>query len=139
MFEHILIPVDFSEKNAEALDVAVKLAQQYRARITLLHVIEPIEYEDDEIRAFYQTLEAKARTQMKSLVERITLDDTWVNEQVLIGHRVPCIIEYITTHTVDLLVLSSHRLDVDQPSSKGGATLSYQLSILCPCPVLLLK
>ena len=138
MFEHILIPVDFTEKNAEALDVAIKLAQEYRARITVLHVIEPIEYEDDEIRAFYKTLEAKAWANMKSLVGRITLDDAWVNEQVLIGHRVSCIVEYVTAHTVDLLVLSSHRIDFDHPS-KGGATLSYQLSILCPCPVLLLK
>lgn len=138
MFKHILVPVDFSAKNTMAVEVAVKLAHQYQARITVLHVIEPIEYEDDEIRSFYQTLEAKAWAKMKATVEQIDLDDTQVIEHIVIGHRVPCIVEYVSAHSVDLVVLSSHKIELDQ-LPKSWSTLSYQLSIVCPCPVFLLK
>ena len=138
VFEHILVPVDFTEKNAVALDTAMQLAQQYHGRITLLHVIEPIEYEDDEIQAFYQTLETKAWEKMKAMVESVDEDEVPIKQQILFGRRAACIVEYTTTEQVDLVVLSSHKISFEQPP-KSWATLSYQMSILCPCPVLLLK
>ena len=138
VFEHILVPVDFTEKNTVALDVAIKLAQQSHGRITLLHVIEPMEYEDDEIRSFYQTLEAKAWEKMKAMVEPVDKGKVPIMQQIILGHRATSIVEYTTTDHVDLLVLSSHKIGFDQPP-KSWATLSYRVSILCPCPVLLLK
>lgn len=138
MFQHILVPVDFTAKNTLALDVAIKLAHQYQSRITVLHVIEPIEYEDDEIRSFYETLEAKAWRKMKSMVEHIDPGDIQVLEDIVIGRRAPRIVEYATAHAVDLLVLSSHKIESDF-TPKSWSTLSYQLSILCPCPVFLIK
>ena len=138
VFAHILLPVDFTEKNAVALDVAMKLAQQYHGRITLLHVIEPIEYEDDEVRSFYQTLEAKAWEKMKAMVESVDKGEVPIMQQIILGRRATCIVEYVTTDDVDLVVLSSHKIGFDQPP-KTWATLSHQVSILCPCPVLLLK
>jgi nucleotide-binding universal stress UspA family protein len=39
--EHILVPVDFGAVTEVALDRAVALAADYRADVTLLHVIEP--------------------------------------------------------------------------------------------------
>ena len=138
MFNHILVPVDFAPKNAEALEVAIKLSEQDQARMTVMHVIEPIEYEDDEVRSFYQSLEAKAWAKMKSTVEQLDPGDVRVMEHILIGHRAPCIVEYVTAHSVDLLLLSSHAIDFDH-LPKSWSTLSYQLSILCPCPVLVLN
>jgi nucleotide-binding universal stress UspA family protein len=104
----------------------------------LLHVIEPIEYEDDEIRVFYQTLETKAWEKMKAMVESVDKDEVPIKQQILFGRRAACIVEYTATEQVDLVVLSSHKIGFDQPP-KSWATLSYQMSILCPCPVLLLK
>lgn len=138
VFKHILLPVDFTEKNAVALDVAMKLAHQYQGRVTLLHVIEPMEYEDDEIRTFYQTLEAKAWEKMKAMVAPIDKGEVPIMQQIILGRRAACIVEYVTTDDVDLVVLSSHKIGFDQPP-KSWATLSHQVSILCPCPVLLLK
>ena len=138
MFEHILVPVDFTEKNTVALDTAMKLAQQHHGRITLLHVIEPMEYEDDEIRAFYQTLETKAWEKMQALVEPVDKDEVPIKQQIILGRRASCIVEYVDTDDVDLVVLSSHKIGFDQPP-KSWATLSYQVSFLCSCPVLLLK
>jgi universal stress protein A len=41
---HILVPIDFSQTSHRALDFAIPLASQFDARISLLHVIEPIIY-----------------------------------------------------------------------------------------------
>ena len=38
----ILCPVDFSEVSRHALDHAVALAHQFKARVTALHVIAPV-------------------------------------------------------------------------------------------------
>jgi len=39
-FTHILVPTDFEKPSAEALDIAVSMAQAYSAKLTLLHVWE---------------------------------------------------------------------------------------------------
>lgn len=41
-FQHILVPLDFTPKNQEALDVARELAVADEARITLLHIVQSI-------------------------------------------------------------------------------------------------
>ena len=35
--QHILVPIDFSHDSEHAVDCAVGLAQQFQARLTLLH------------------------------------------------------------------------------------------------------
>jgi nucleotide-binding universal stress UspA family protein len=39
-FKHILVPTDFHEASATALDLAVSMAQAFDAKVTLLHVWE---------------------------------------------------------------------------------------------------
>jgi universal stress protein A len=41
---HILVPIDFSSTSHRALDFALTLAIRFGARISLVHVIEPIIY-----------------------------------------------------------------------------------------------
>ncbi len=41
-FQHILVPLDFTEKNLAALNIAFDLAIANHARVTLLHIIEPL-------------------------------------------------------------------------------------------------
>src|ERR1051326_184406 len=38
----ILVPIDFSPKSKKALGYAVRLAQQFHARLTLQYVVEPV-------------------------------------------------------------------------------------------------
>src|SRR2546426_12258694 len=42
----ILVPIDFSKPSKEALLYAVPLAEQYGAKIILLHVVEPLATHD---------------------------------------------------------------------------------------------
>ncbi|HSF67858.1 MAG TPA: universal stress protein [Nitrospiraceae bacterium] len=42
--ERILVPIDFSECSLDALEYAVTVAQQAKASLVLLHVLEPLSY-----------------------------------------------------------------------------------------------
>ncbi len=42
MFKQILVPTDFSKKNTQAIDIAVRLALEDNATVHILHVIEAI-------------------------------------------------------------------------------------------------
>src|ERR1700761_5540425 len=59
--QHILVPVDFSENSHAALRYALRLAKEFGARLTLLHIVEaaplPMDY------GFYD-LPAEARAEM---------------------------------------------------------------------------
>ncbi len=138
-FCHLLVPLDFTEKNEAALEMALQIARESEARLTLLHVIETIEHiSDQEIEEFYAALEAKAETRLAATAKRFVDEGLSIRTQILFGRRGPEIVRYSMEQDVDLMVLSSHKIDLDQPA-QGWSTLSYQTSILCQCPVLLIK
>ena len=60
-FQHILVPVDFTEKNEPALQIALDVALQNKSRVTLLHVIETIGESDEEIERFYEPCRSEPR------------------------------------------------------------------------------
>ncbi len=61
-----------------------------------------------------------------------------VEWKIRVGKRAREIASYEAEHDIDLIVLSSHPINPDDP---GGslATLSYQVALLSRCPVLLVK
>jgi nucleotide-binding universal stress UspA family protein len=137
LFQHILCPVDFTDKNTPALDVVYAMLPQ--SRVTLLHVIERIEYaEDEETQQFYNGLEEKARERLAEMAQRFVDAGRSIETHTIFGRRGPEIVRYAIDADVDLVVLSSHKIDRQQLTG-GWATLSYQVSILCPSPVLLVK
>lgn len=138
MFDHILVPVDFTDKNAKALDVAIDMAKLYHSRLTLLHVIETLEYEDTELKPFYESLESTAWSKLKPMAEQCTKANIEVIQDVVFGRRAVCIVDYASEKQADLLILNSHRISSDHPP-QNLLTLSYQVSIMCQCPVLLVK
>ena len=139
LFKHILVPLDFTRKNAAALRIALSLAKQNGSRITLLHVVETIDYaEDEEIAAFYETLKKRARARLETCAERFKEAKIPVAEKIVIGKTGRGIVSYALRKGVDLIVLSSHKVKLNK-QPKGWATLSYQVSILSQCPVMLVK
>jgi nucleotide-binding universal stress UspA family protein len=138
MFKHILIPVDFTEKNWRALDIAVKLMKGSATKLSLLHVIEKIEFlAEEDTQEFYRTLEKTAEEKMAPFVRKLKDRDVPVSTMILYGKRPQAIVRYAAENSVDLLVLSSHRVEPDNPQDWG--TISYKVAILSQCPVLLVK
>lgn len=139
MFKKILLPVDLTDKHKPALDVAADLASQPGGEIVLLHVIEVIPgLSMEEERDFYGRLEKKARAHLGRLGEQLKQRKVPWCAEVLCGNRGPEIVRFAGTATVDLIVLTSPRLDPANLQA-GWGSLSYKIGLLCQCPVLLVK
>jgi len=138
-FQHILVPVDFTEKNLAALDVAFELAVANHARVTLLHVIETMDVDTDaELEQFYVTLQTRADSELEGMAQRFVAANIAVDRKIRFGKRLNEIVHDSVERLVDLIVMCSHKPDLQNPT-QTWATLSYQVSVLCPCPVLLVK
>ena len=138
-FQHILVPVDFSAANREALEIVFELATRNHARVTLLHVIETLDVEEEgEVKEFYDRLEQRARREFEPLQQRFADAELNVHAAIALGKRARQIVEYAADHGADLIVMSSHLIDADHPL-QSLATISYQVSIAAPCSVLLVK
>lgn len=138
MFQRILIPVDFTQKNQDAIRAAIRIASLDQAEMTLLHVIQTLEIEDDTIRAYYDSLESKAWERMEDLARSFADQCPSLQQRVMFGDRAAEIVRYAIEHEMGLIVLSSHRVDWESHPNRW-ATLSYQVSVLCPCPAMLVK
>jgi nucleotide-binding universal stress UspA family protein len=140
MFRKILVPVDFTDKNEPALRSALEIAGRGNgSEVSLLHVIETIEHlEEGEMAGFYHGLEVRALARLFALQERFKEAGVGVRQELLIGKRAETIVRYAEDHEMDLVILSSHKVDRDHPAL-GLGTLSYRIAIVVRCPVLLVK
>ncbi len=139
MFQNILVPVDLTDRHQRALEIAANLARQNGGQVTLLHVIELIQgLPMEEEKTFYQRLERKARAYLDRL--RGTLEEQKVpfDIAILFGDRAQEIIRHATQSGTNLIVLTSRRIDMAHPGG-GWGTLSFKLSLLSQCPILLVK
>lgn len=138
MFGRILVPVDLTAKNRRAIEVARDLALETGGSVTLLHVIETLDLPWEEVAEFYDRLEARAVATMDDMVEPLRAEDVPHHSRIEYGKRAEEIVEHAEVNGIDLIVLNSHRVNLDDPGS-GWATLSYKIAILAQCPVLLVK
>jgi nucleotide-binding universal stress UspA family protein len=139
MFRQLLVPLDFSDKNEAAIDIAIETARRDGAEVTLLHVIETIDHMDfDEMSDFYRKLETRAAAKLAVLTDRFTGAGVRARYEIVFGKRAESILRQAAGGKTDLIVLSSHRVDRDHPAL-GLGTISYQVAIVARCPVLLVK
>jgi universal stress protein A len=140
MFHHILVPLDFSTKDEAALQTAVALAKRNGSRLTLVHVIRLVEHTDpQDFAAFYEELRRNAELRLKAVVTRLAEEQLVpVDWELVLDRPTAGILKVATDRTVDLIVLTSHRIDLANPT-EGWGTVSHQVSILAKCPVLLVK
>jgi nucleotide-binding universal stress UspA family protein len=137
MFRKILVPVDFTKKNLQAVKVAAKLASSPGTELLLLHVIERVDAgEPRRLSGFYKKLEKNAKEKTQSLLDAAGRGPA--RGEIRYGNRVREILRYTQEKKIDLVVMSSHRLVLDNPSENWG-TISYKVGILSRCPVLLVK
>jgi nucleotide-binding universal stress UspA family protein len=107
----------------------------------LLHVIETIEhvqFEFEQLKPFYDRLEASARKGLQEFSERFVAKNLRVDWSVLYGQRTKQIVDFAIERRVDLIIMASHRIDPDRPGH-DWSSISYAVAILSPCPVLLVK
>jgi universal stress protein A len=139
VFTHLLVPVDLSRKNERALATALQLATQNGARVSLLHVIQRIgDIPPSELRGFYRRLEKRAAAILARAARRFAAQNVRVRAAVLTGSPAHEIVRFAAANRVDLILLTSHKVDLARPR-QGWGTTSYRVGILCQCPVMLVK
>lgn len=108
----ILVPVDFSEHAGYALEVAAKLAKDYNAEITVLHMmglseayLSKSESEEAAEAHFYMKL---AKKRFNSFLDKPYLKDVKITEMVQNYKIFSEINELAKEEQIDLVVMGSH-------------------------------
>ena len=138
MFRRILVPVDLSDSNTSAVQLAGDLVTPDGGAVTLLYVIETLDAPFQDLEAFDRGLEEKARRALDVLGKPLRDAGVRFEEQVCYGKRVPEIVAYAAQNEFDLVIIRSHRLTVEN-FTKGILTISHQVAIAAQTPVLVLK
>ncbi len=138
MYQRILLPVDLTDKNAPAIEAAESLIDPKNGTITILHIIELLDAPMEELSDFYQELEDSSRAKLEKASQPLRDAGLTVDLHIRYGKRVPEIVKFADESSADLVVISSHRIDPEDPS-RTWMTISHQLAILVTKPVLIVK
>jgi nucleotide-binding universal stress UspA family protein len=138
-FKSLLVPLDFTDKNRRAIEVAAALARAGGGRIDFLHVIEKIPgIPFEELKPFYARLESDAGKHLQAAAESLSREGLETYWEIAYGKRVEEILEHAERREHDLIVLSSHAYQPAEAKRSLG-NISYQIAILSRCPVLLAR
>jgi nucleotide-binding universal stress UspA family protein len=107
--KNIMLPTDFSEPSRTALQYAVVLARIFRARLTLLHILEPQpELEGVTIAHTEHDRRQNAMHQLENLLAPEDEDDLDVQTVVKSGHARTEIAAAVEQYHADIVVLGTH-------------------------------
>jgi len=150
-FRQLLCAVDFSDWSLEALKLAWSLAEESRAALTILHVLEwpwqeppPPAFDDlpiaqaDALRSYRQYLERTALTRLGTLVLETFQDRVAAaTPQVRHGKSYVEILRVAAENRTDLIVLGVHGRQAIDVLLLGSTT--NQVVRHATCPVLTLR
>jgi len=138
----ILVPIDFSAGSEKALAYAVPFAEQFGAKLTLLHIAESLAT-PDFAKSFPLALDNdKAVAKCKRHLERVAKDleiEPKRIERVLArqGRSFNEIADAVRTLKVDLIIISTHGYTGLKHVLLGSTT--ERVVRHAPCPVLVVR
>jgi len=142
MIKRIVVPVDFSETSLRALDYAVQLSRPLNARLTVVHVVEPVYYPMAgdldglglNLSAVYTEIERAARARMTQLAAKLKARRIVV--RTLLTHGTPhhVIVESAKKLKADLIIMSTHGRTGLSHALMGS--VAERVVRLAGCPVL---
>ncbi len=110
-YQHILVPLDVSDEARQVLDRGQDLARRYGARLSLLHVVEPviIDTSYDLIGPLPieidEPLLQRGRDFLQQIAREFRLD---AHQDVVLGPVKGTILDYAQENQVDLIVIGTH-------------------------------
>jgi universal stress protein A len=138
----ILVPTDFSAESEKALAYALPFARQFGAKMTLLHVVEPIGT-PDFAKSFPLFLEndevmANCKRHLQRILKDLEIQPKFI-EKVLVryGPAFNEIVEAARTLKVDLIIVSTHGYTGIKHALLGSTT--ERVVRHAPCPVLVVR
>lgn len=140
MYKRILLPLGFSEFKSETLKPLLTKLADPQAKVTLLHVIEPIsDADDDEVSAFLLSLKERAETFLQEVKKELETEGSSLDYMVVTGKRSSKIIEFAKQEQVDLIVMSAKCSVSDPVTPQELANLGNLVAMMAPCSVFLAK
>ncbi len=139
-FKNILVYVQTDMRQQYALSPAVTLAQNNKAKLTVVDVIEgyaPLEDGDDLPDALALALEQEAQDRLNKMVAPIQSEGIEVETKVLWGKASLEIIKQVIHHQYDLILKTAEGKKPFRKMIFG--TTALQLFRKCPCPVWAVK
>jgi nucleotide-binding universal stress UspA family protein len=139
MYRKIVAASDGSEGAARALSVAIRLAKTHGAELHMISVeelpqfpasVDEVVEEKSEANHYYAAVVARAKAQAQAQGVRLTT-------QVMPGHAVKTIVEFVERERADLLVIGYMGHSALYNRVIGSTT--DRLVELAPCAVLVVK
>jgi nucleotide-binding universal stress UspA family protein len=124
----ILVPTDFSESARHALGYALSLAEEFRAEVTLLHVVEEmaVGYASDlfpvPMAEVFHEISAFARKELATLAAAGQERGITVRESLLQGKPAHEIVRVAAEESFDMIVLGTHGRGVLDHALFGSTT-----------------
>ena len=128
----ILFCTDFSEDSPRALEYALSLAMQYRAELSLLHVVESVRNEEE-----FEQQKENARASLQAGVPSGATDWATVVLGVRAGKAYQEIVQYAEEAESDLIVMGVRGRNAVDLALFGSST--QRVVQLGPCPVLVVR
>jgi nucleotide-binding universal stress UspA family protein len=125
----ILFCTDFSEHSKRALDPAISLTEEYKAELTLLHVLEDITSPSETVDA-----RATAMEQLDKLIPPERRKTVRMKTEVRTGKPYQQIIQLALETQTDMVIMAVHGRGALDLAVFGSTT--YRVIQLGPCPVL---
>ena len=137
----ILVPIDFSEPAGKALRYALPFAEQFGAKITLLHVVEPIampDFANFPLLTENDRVARVFRTKLDLLCKRETIKPRLIEKTLVrFGKPFQEICDAARGLKVDLIVLSTHGYTGLKHAVLGST--AERVVRHAPCPVLVVR
>lgn len=139
-FQRILVGCDFSDDSDRALEFGLSMAQEFEARVHLVHVVEPSAYHefkhlptgpDDPLQ---KDLYDAIRERLDSLVPEDALNWCTVKSSVLVGKPYAELVRYAEINDIDLICLGMRGHGMVEELLIGSTT--DRVIRRAPCPVL---
>ena len=142
--QKILCPTDFSEPAGDALSVAGEVAQFFRAKLVVLHVVEPLPVEEGaaewkegaglRLGSYDEMLVDAARESLHRHVGKRLPAASEVKEDVVRGAPAHAIVEAARREKADLIVIATHGRTGLRHLLIGS--VAERVVRLAPCPTL---
>ncbi|MBI5470780.1 MAG: universal stress protein [Ignavibacteriae bacterium] len=140
---HILVPIDFSIHSKNALRYAVPMAEQYKAKLHLIYVIEPTVYPADLgfgqviVPGVEEELRTKSEDELRLLIENEIGGRADAEHVVRTGKPHQEILTEAEEKSADLIIVATHgHTGVEQ--MLFGST-AMRIVRLARCPVLTIR
>lgn len=141
VYQHILLPIDFSPHSERATLRAIELSRRYDAQLEVLHIVEDTVFytEPDAIIADIplgnETIKEQAEENMRKFAKRMGIAKD-ARLEVQWGRPKWAIISWARKKEVDLIIVGSHgRHGVERLLGSVSSSVLHQ----SPCDVLVVK